>query len=74
MLSQIVAKVADAVAVHMGDSASPTVRKTSCQLLVALANLDSDAIWLLLFRLQVITQDLAKPSCRPDANLSGGHV
>ncbi|CAL8470133.1 g9675 [Coccomyxa elongata] len=52
VLSQIVAKVADAVAVHMGDSASPAVRTTTRQLLVALATLDSDAVWLLLFRLQ----------------------
>lgn len=74
-MSQIVAKVADAVAVHMGDSASPAVRTTTCKLLMELANLDSDAVWLLLFRLQVKTQDLAMASCCHGAILNLGlHV
>ncbi len=41
------------MAVHVADSAGLTERTTACQLLLALAKLDADAVWLLLFRLQV---------------------
>lgn len=50
-LRPIAAKVADAVAAHLGGRELPHVRNAACQLLLALAALDSDALWLLLFRL-----------------------
>ena len=56
-LRSVVAKVADAAAAHLGGRELPHIRNAACQLLLALARLDSDALWLLLFRLsaQVIS-------------------
>jgi hypothetical protein len=43
--------VADAAAVRLGRSEPPPIRNAACRLLLALARLDADAVWLLLFRL-----------------------
>ena len=47
----IAAKVADAVAAHLGARELPHIRNAACRVLLALAELDADALWLLLFRL-----------------------
>ncbi|EIE19667.1 hypothetical protein COCSUDRAFT_58410 [Coccomyxa subellipsoidea C-169] len=52
VLAHIVAKVADGVAVHVADTNSLAERTTACQLLLGLAKLDADAVWLLLFCMQ----------------------
>ncbi|KAK9915923.1 hypothetical protein WJX75_006066 [Coccomyxa subellipsoidea] len=52
VLSQIIAKVADAVGGHVADRAGSAERTVASQLLLSLAKLDADAVWLLLFRMQ----------------------
>ncbi len=41
------------MAVDVADTKSLAERTTACQLLLGLAKLDTDTVWLLLFRMQV---------------------
>lgn len=47
-------KIADAAATMLTSSVPQSVRTCACRLLLALAQLDSDAVWLLLYRLNTL--------------------
>lgn len=60
VLAPIAAAAAEAVVPHLAAASPAPLRAAAAQLLLALARLDADAVWLLLFRLsdQVITNSL----------------
>ena len=60
VLVPIAAVAAEAVVPHLAAASPAPLRAAAAQLLLALARLDADAVWLLLFRLsaQVITNSL----------------
>lgn len=49
-----VGKIADAAAAMLASTMPQNVRTSACHLLLALSELDSDAVWLLLFRLNAL--------------------
>ena len=51
MLAPIAAAAADAAVPHLAAASPAPLRTAAAQLLLALARLDADALWLLLFRL-----------------------
>ena len=60
VLAPIAAAAAEAAVPHLAAAAPAPLRSATAQLLLALARLDADAVWLLLFRLsdQVIRHSL----------------
>ena len=66
VLAPITAAVAEALVPHLAAACPASLRAATSQLLLSLAKLDADALWLLLFRLaQQVLYRLYKDVCMP---------
>ena len=68
VLTPITAAVAEAVVPHLASAYPASLRTATSQLLLSLAKLDADALWLLLFRL---AQQVLYKCCFPNEDCVG---